>query len=139
MHFLIACLIKIDQMSKTLLVVMPCWIKLEVPTEKPLFYKRHHDANVYRDWRGRMAWYQPELKQSGGIRFPHFRQAGDYVSMLGRISVSPLERLRCAGAFARWCWDMRRSFAMDLLDGGLMALRGRSARRRRYADEPGWR
>lgn len=106
---------------------------------EPLFFKRRHDQNAYRDWRGRMAWYQPELARSGAIRLPHFLQAFDYIALLGRASLSLGERLRCAGAFSRWCWDMRRSFAMDVFDALRMVLRGKDGRRRRYSDEANWR
>lgn len=106
---------------------------------EPLFYKRLHTDNMYRDWRGRMAWYQPELKQTGSIRLPHLLQTGDYIAMLLRVQLRPIDRLRCFGTLLWWCWHMRRSFAMDAFDAARMLVRGREARRRRYADEASWR
>jgi glycosyltransferase involved in cell wall biosynthesis len=107
--------------------------------EEPLFFKRHHNDNMYRDWRGRMAWYQPELKASGAIRMPHLLQTADYLAMLGRARLGVVDRIRCLGTLAWWCWHMRRSFAMDAYDATRMLIKGREARRRRYSDESSWR
>ncbi len=122
--------------------VVLCELALRAPfllVSEPLFLKRHHEDNVYQDWRGRAAWYEPDLKRTGGVRLPHFRQAVDFLAMLTRSRLAPLERVRCTLQVARWAWDMRRSFAMDLVDAGHMLVRGAEWRRRRYADEASWR
>jgi glycosyltransferase involved in cell wall biosynthesis len=122
--------------------IVLCELALRRPfylIEEPLFFKRHHDGNVYRDWRARMAWYQPELVLSGGIRLPHWLQVVDYLTMLGRSRIDPLDRARCAGEILLCFWRMRGNLIMDLVDALRMALRGRSARRRRYRDESAWR
>ena len=65
--------------------------------EEPLFYKRIYEQSAYADPRGRMVWYQPELARTGGIRLPHWQQAGDYVAMLGRSRMGIADR-----AIAPW-------------------------------------
>ena len=100
--------------------------------EEPLFYKRIYEQSAYADPRGRMVWYQPELARTGGIRLPHWQQAGDYVAMLGRSRMGIADRAMCSVELLRCYWHMRRDLALDALDGLRMATRGRQARRRRY-------
>lgn len=107
--------------------------------EEPLFFKRIHEGNAYKDWRGRMAWFQPELKFTGAIRLPHWQQAGDYIAMLGRSRLGFLERMACGSELLRCFWRMRRDLALDAIDAFRMTLRGKGARRRRYQDESQWR
>jgi len=107
--------------------------------EIPLFYKRIHEGNAYRDLRGRMAWFQPELTLTGRIRLPHWQQAADYLTMLSRSRIDPLERLRCGAEVLRCIWRMRRYLAIDVVDGVRMFLRGKGGRCRRYMDESRWR
>src|SRR5262249_27707155 len=49
---------------------------------EPLFYKRFHEGNAYKDWRGRMAWFDPALSQTGRPTFPNWLQLFDYVRVI---------------------------------------------------------
>jgi glycosyltransferase involved in cell wall biosynthesis len=103
-----------------------------VVLDEPLFFKRIYEESAYADPRGRMVWYQPELARTGGIRLPHWQQAGDYVAMLGRSRMGIVDRAMCSVEVLRCCWHMRRDLALDVLDGFRMMAGGRQARRRRY-------
>lgn len=107
--------------------------------DEPLFYKRVHEGNAYKDFRGRMAWCQPELAVSGGIRLPHWLQALDYATMLARVGLKLGNRLSCGVELLRCFWYMRRQLAGDVIDGARMFLKGREAQRLRYKDESRWR
>ena len=106
--------------------------------ETAVLYRRLHAENQTKDCRGRMAWFQPELKDTGAVRLPHWLQLMDYVFLLARSPLGWTERTRCAVEVGRWSWDLRRSLAMDLLDALGMLLRGKRRRRDRYRDESRW-
>jgi glycosyltransferase involved in cell wall biosynthesis len=103
-----------------------------VVIDEPLFYKRIYEENVYADPRKRMSWYQPQLAVTGGIRLPHWQQAGDYAAMLGRSRMGLPDRVLCSVELLRCCWQMRRQLVLDVVDGALMVARGKQARRVRY-------
>jgi glycosyltransferase involved in cell wall biosynthesis len=122
--------------------VVLCELALRRPfhlVEEPLFYKRNHEGNVFKDWRARMAWYQPELKRTGGIRLPHWLHVFDYLAMLGRSRVGALDRVRCSVELLRCFWRMKGNLVMDIVDAARMLWMGRLGRRRRYQDESSWR
>lgn len=100
--------------------------------DEPLFFKRIYKENVYADPRKRMSWYQPQLTVTGGIRLPHWQQAGDYVAMLARSRMRLPDRVLCSAELVRCCWQMRRQLVLDVVDGAVMAARGKHARRLRY-------
>ena len=75
--------------------------------DEHLFCKRHHAGNFYRDWRARMAWFQPQLAISGQVRLPHWWQTVDYVAMFTRVRISPVGRLRCGAEVLRWMWEFQ--------------------------------
>ena len=76
-----------------------------------------------------MSWYQPQLTVTGGIRLPHWQQAGDYVAMLARSRMGLPDRVLCSAELVRCCWQMRRQLVLDVVDGAVMVARGKRARR----------
>ena len=97
-----------------------------------VFYRRIHAGNVYRDWRGRMSWFQPELMKSGKLRLPHWRLLLGYLVMIGRCNLTPSERTRSVLAIGGWAVAARRSLVMDILYAARMVTLGRTGRRARY-------
>jgi glycosyltransferase involved in cell wall biosynthesis len=100
-----------------------------------VFYRRLHAGNVFQDWRGRMSWFQPELKRSGSIRLPHWHLLGGYAAMVIRADLSLEERLRCELEIARWAVSTARSLVADLVYAARMLTLGPAGRRSRYAAE----
>jgi glycosyltransferase involved in cell wall biosynthesis len=102
--------------------------------DEPLFFKRIYAENAYADPRKRMAWYQPELTMTGGIRLPHWRHAGGYAAMLARSRLPVTDRLLCTLEVLRCYWHLRRDLVLDVVDAAGMVVRGRQARRLRYIE-----
>ena len=60
-----------------------------------VLYRRLHEGNAFRDWRARMAWFQPELKRSGRVRLPFWHQLFGYLAMITRTPLRVADRARC--------------------------------------------
>lgn len=109
----------------------------QLPT--PLFYKRHHRGNQYRDVRGRMAWFQPELAHTGRPTFPHCRQFVGYLGAIRRSRLSPLQRVACySWICGPWLARYGHRMAGDLVFAVSMLLHPRARRRTFYANEDSW-
>jgi glycosyltransferase involved in cell wall biosynthesis len=100
-----------------------------------IFYRRLHTGNMFQDWRGRMSWFQPELKRSGRIRLPHWRLLGGYAGMLGRSNLPLGDRLRGHVEIGRWAVSARRSLVADVVYAVRMSTLGRTGRQDRYQRE----
>jgi glycosyltransferase involved in cell wall biosynthesis len=109
-----------------------------VQLPEPLFYKRFHDGNRYRDWRGRMAWFMPDLAKTGKVTFPNWLEISDYIAMVWRVRISPVERALCHLSLARWLVLHAKGLAWDVVVAGYMTLHSRKWRAQRYADVQRW-
>jgi glycosyltransferase involved in cell wall biosynthesis len=105
---------------------------------EPLFYKRFHEGNRYKDWRGRMAWFDPGLSNTGRPTFPNWLQVFDYVRLIRRARVSPTERLRCSAWLLVRAGAQAKGLVRDLATASYMLMHSKEWRRRRYADEHRW-
>jgi glycosyltransferase involved in cell wall biosynthesis len=109
-----------------------------VQLPEPLFYKRFHEGNRYRDWRGRMAWFLPELSTSGGITFPNWLEIRDYWRIVWTAKMPFWERLLSHIWLGRWLLFHTKGLIWDLLAAAYMALHSRRWRAGRYADVQRW-
>ena len=100
-----------------------------------LFFKRYHDGNSYRDWRGRMAWSRPELEKSGRPTFPNWLQLVGYIKALQRAPLPPRDRAWCLLWLGRDVVNRARGLGWDLIVAGTMLLHSREWRVARYAPE----
>jgi glycosyltransferase involved in cell wall biosynthesis len=106
--------------------------------DEPLFYKRYHDGNVYRDWRGRMAWIRPDLAETGKPTLPTWMMMVDYVRTVGRVPMSISERALCLAGVARLVGAHWRGLGGDVIVAAEMLAHSKEWRRARYAPER-WR
>jgi glycosyltransferase involved in cell wall biosynthesis len=121
--------------------VLLCELALHGPflqLEEPLFKKRFHSGNKYRDWRGRMAWFFPDLGKTGKVTFPNWLQLADYVETLRRVPLPAGQRAMCWVWVGRWLLLHGKSLAADLVVAGYMRLHSRAWRANRYADVSRW-
>jgi glycosyltransferase involved in cell wall biosynthesis len=100
-----------------------------------LFFNRHHNRNVYKDSRGRMAWARPDLAKSGRPTFPYWLRLADYVRILGHAHFSLKDRASCTVLLLRWVGLKWRSLGWDLGLAGLMLVHRKEWRVARYAPE----
>jgi glycosyltransferase involved in cell wall biosynthesis len=103
-----------------------------------LFYKRFHDGNSYKDWRGRMAWFDPGLSDTGRPTFPNWLQLFDYLRVIGGSPTARLERVQCGVWLTMRTAQQSKGLARDLAEAAFMLLHSRQWRARRYADEKRW-
>jgi glycosyltransferase involved in cell wall biosynthesis len=109
-----------------------------VQIPEPLFYKRYHRGNQYKDWRGRMAWFLPDLQKSGKPTFPNWLQLFDYLETVRRVPLPFAERQLCRLWIARWALQQSKGLVWDLLSAARMLLHSREWRTRLYRDTERW-
>ncbi len=76
-----------------------------------LFSKRYHagmSTQVFNDYRGRMAWFDPEFNLKGKIAMPHWMQFFHYLRIIRRAPISFAEKLRCYLHMVRWLFLYQR-------------------------------
>jgi hypothetical protein len=106
---------------------------------EPLFYKRVHPGNYYRSWRGRMAWFTPDLARTGRVTLPNWILFSDYFAMLQRVPLTPQERAAC------WLWMVGpwlvvgrgKGMVKDLVSAAYMSALPKSLRQKWY-DPSNW-
>jgi glycosyltransferase involved in cell wall biosynthesis len=104
--------------------------------DEPLFYKRWHGANRYRELGpGRMVWSRPSLAQTGKLSFPWWLQFWGFTSTVLRAPLPLGQRVGCFVSVARWVRIKWKFLAWDLAFAVVMATRSRDWRRRCYAPE----
>lgn len=96
----------------------------EIP--EPLFYKRYHPKNMYKDMRARMAWFNPELK--GKPVFPHWLQFFDYLKTIHKVPVSHYDKIMCYAYMIYWLGLHGKRMVKDLIVAAWMLM-----------DQAGWR
>jgi len=118
--------------------VLLCELALHGPfhlVREELFQKRFHERNRYRDWRGRMAWFEPGLIDDPRPTFPNWLQLFDYVSTLRRVSLPASERLMCSVWTGRWTLLHAKGLGWDLVQAARMMMHGRSWQARQYQED----
>jgi len=121
--------------------VLLCELGLHGPfvqVAEPLFYKRFHQGNVYKDWRGRMAWFLPELQRTGRVTFPHWLELFDYFETVRRVPLPWIERQLCRVWILLWSFNHAKNLAKDLSVGAYLAVHPREWRAKWYADVARW-
>jgi glycosyltransferase involved in cell wall biosynthesis len=106
--------------------------------EEPLFYKRFHAGNKYKDWRGRMAWFFPDLAKTGRPTFPNWLQLVDYFETLRRVELPATERVKCLVWVGRWLGLHSPGLATDVATAIFMQLHSKEWRTRRYSEVERW-
>ena len=83
-----------------------------------LFYKRYHPKNMYKDWRARMAWFDPWFK--GKPVFPYWMQFFDYLNTIRRVPISRREKSLCYAYMFYWLAINGKRMAKDVFVAFLM-------------------
>jgi len=120
--------------------VLLCELALHGPfhlVREELFRKRFHDRNRYQDWRGRMAWFFPDLAEHPKPTFPNWLQLFDYLVTIRRVPLPPTERLLCLLWTGEWMLAHAKGLGWDVFQAARMMLHGRAWRSRQY-DEQRW-
>lgn len=109
---------------------------LQLP--EALFYKRFHEGNQYKDWRGRMAWFLPDLEKTGKVSFPTWFQFFHYLRVIKRAPLLLRHKLPCYAWMVHWLsWNGTR-MAKDLFVAAYLLVHSREFRKSRYADTSRW-
>jgi hypothetical protein len=85
-----------------------------------------------------MAWFHPDLAQTGKVTFPNWLQLLDYVETLHRVDLPTEERALCWVWVARWLAIHSKGLATDLLVAINMMLHSKEYRTRRYSEVQRW-
>lgn len=121
--------------------VFLCELALHGPfyqIDAPLFYKRVHPGNVYKDWRGRMAWFLPELQKTGKITLPNWLQFFDFFVTINRAPAAAQVKLLCYLWMFPWLVLYGRRMVKDLLVALMMVLQPKQRRKDKYANVKEW-
>jgi len=106
---------------------------------EPLFYKRQHVGNQYKDWRGRMAWFTPSLAESGKVTFPFWTQYYNYFRAVHKVPISPGQKLLCdLWLLGPWLARYGRAMANDVLVAAQMMSHSKEWRKQKYRDVDRW-
>lgn len=81
--------------------------------QEPLFYKRFHSENDYRDRSAKMVMFGESYR--GKVVFPYLLQFFDYLEMLNRVRLPLLEKLKCYWVMMGWPFRAHRRLAKELL------------------------
>ncbi len=104
---------------------------------KPLFYKRLHPGNEYKDWRTRMAWFDEAYK--GKIVFPFWMQFFDYLRSIKGSRVSTGTKIRSyAYMLGPWLIAHFKNLSKDIIIAGYMLLHSKGWRSKKYEDTLNW-
>lgn len=103
---------------------------------EPLFYKRYHPANVYVDFRERMAWFNPNI--GGTITFPNWLQFVDMYGTVARVDLPPKEKALCYAAAARWSVRQSARMAKEAAINAYYALHSAGWRIKKHAQVHNW-
>jgi glycosyltransferase involved in cell wall biosynthesis len=95
-----------------------------------LFFHREHPLRSTKAFPGlheRVAWFDPAKAHT--VVYPTWKLLAAHLASIGKVPLSPLERLQCYGQMGRWI----RSQKLSLVGDVMMSLRrtlGRNAARR---------
>ncbi len=102
----------------------------------PLFYKRYHPANVYLDWRERMAWFNPNIGDT--ITFPNWLQFVDMVRTVAHVELPSGEKALCYAATARWSVRQSARMIKEAVINAYYALHSKGWRTKKHAQVHNW-
>lgn len=80
-----------------------------------LFFERWHagtSVNANRTPDDRAAWFDPAARGQIMNYLPHYRWLAEYLKMLGRVPLTPLQRVRCAAVLVPWAWRNKRGLVL---------------------------
>ena len=103
---------------------------------EPLFYKRYHPANVYVDFRERMAWFNPNI--GGSITFPNWLQFVDMFGTVARVELPTTEKALCCAAAARWSVRQSARMAKEAGINAYYALHSAGWRIKKHSQVHNW-
>jgi glycosyltransferase involved in cell wall biosynthesis len=99
---------------------------------EPLFVKRRHAGNTWGDPIAQMAWFRPELAESGRLSFPRWMELRGYLHAIMRVHLSWDERLLCLVWIGPWLKRKRHDLARELVFAPIMLARGKRWRQSYY-------
>ncbi len=105
---------------------------------EPLFYKRVHPGNQYKDWQGRMAWFLPDLQLSGRPTFPVWQQFFDYFVTIHRVPLVRRDKALCYLSMAPWLYVNGRRLVKEVFVAGYLLVQPRKKRKSKYANVDRW-
>lgn len=88
---------------------------VEIPDE--LFRLRWHagaSTVAQKDFTQRALWFDPSAKGALGVVLTRFRWLKEYLAMIGRVPMSPYQRVRCVQQMPRWIYRNRALLFNDL-------------------------
>jgi glycosyltransferase involved in cell wall biosynthesis len=104
-----------------------------------LFFKRFHSGNYYRDWRGRMAWFSPDLAKTGRVTFPNWIQFVEYFRTVHKVPIHKSQKLLCYLWLLGPCALVYgRAMLKDLAVAGSMLTHSLEERQERYRNSENW-
>jgi glycosyltransferase involved in cell wall biosynthesis len=87
-----------------------------------LFYERWHGGTSVHQFptlAERAQWFDPSNKGKLWTYVMHWRWLVEYLKAIGRVSMSPYEKLMCYVQMLRWCWLQKRALLTDLVEAAV--------------------
>lgn len=102
-----------------------------------LFYKRLHKKNEFRNWRTRMAWFDPSFV--GKIGLPYWLQYADYFQTIRRAAPTATDRWLCyLHMIGPYLLEHGRYMVKDLLFAIVMLTHSMEWRKKKYESSNNW-
>jgi glycosyltransferase involved in cell wall biosynthesis len=105
---------------------------------EPLFYKRFHPKNMFLDWRGRMAWFNPSIEKEGRLTFPSWQDFRNYLGIIHRAPISLYEKFLSYLWMGPWIIVNGKRMLKDVVVALYMLPHSRDWRKQRYARSNNW-
>jgi glycosyltransferase involved in cell wall biosynthesis len=104
---------------------------------EPLFFKRLHEKNVFRNWRTRMAWF--DSSYVGKIALPYWIQYADYFRTIRKAAPSLKDKLLCyLYMLGPYIWEHARYMVKDVVYAIYMLMHSVEWRKQRYESSNNW-
>jgi hypothetical protein len=88
----------------------------EVP--EVLFFERWHSGtsvNANKTPDDRAAWFDPQVRGRWENHLPHYRWFWEYLAMIGRVPLTPRQKILCVAELAPWVWRNKRGLVLGPL------------------------
>lgn len=122
-------LIRMDVLRKTVLIkpytdsdrtllVELCLHGQFVQIPEVLFFHRIHGGSsteVFSNWRERTVWFDPAM--AGKKVFPFWRQLGDYIRFIGKVTMPLRDRVMCMVWLSHWVVHLRKALVREAFQG----------------------